>query len=114
MSDQGWNAEDAWAETYLTVRDLMEKNGDLKALAGQPVSLDLQFVPEADGSADKFIRALRMFGYEAREYPDDPSVEVTVVDVPFTAEAIWEQEERTAKIALAQKYRPDGWGFAEP
>lgn len=112
MSD-AWDPQDAWAETYHTVQHLITENPQLAALKGKPVTLDLHFMPDG-GTPEKFLRALKMFGFEGTEYEDDATIEVSIANVSFSAEAIWEHEEKLARLALAQNYRPDGWGFAEP
>lgn len=106
-----WDAETAWAETALTVQHLSETHQELAALAGELIVLDFHFRPDG-GDLEGFLRALKMFGYEGRAEGQD--VQVSVENVPFTAEAIWKQEEPLARLALARGFQPDGWGFFEP
>ncbi|MEM1265921.1 MAG: hypothetical protein AAGI50_07890 [Pseudomonadota bacterium] len=107
-----WDAAHAEAETRWTVEDLCRSSPELKTLRGQPITLELQF--SADGGApERVIRAFKMFGYAAEDLGDE-GVQVAVPDTGFDADDIWHHEERTAQIALANGYRPDGWGFFEP
>ncbi len=110
MSD--WDPDHAKAETAWTIGELCRRNPELETMRGQPIGLDLQFIPGDGADAEKALRALKMFGYEGRQEED--GIEVTVEGVAFDLDAIWLHEERTARIALSHGYVPDGWGFFEP
>lgn len=109
---------DAWdfahqeAETAASVAMLRAEAG-LDETAR--ITLDLTFRP-ADAGADPapLLKALRSFGYAAREMEADGMIEAQVADLPFTYEAIHLHEDRTSRLALARGYLPDGWGFWEP
>jgi len=107
----GWDFDHQRAETAATVAELAADAGLTPA---HRITLDLQFVPMvADADRDALERALKSFGYTPGEGDDDDTVAVSVRDVPFTLEAIWEHEERTSRMALARGFEPDGWGFWE-
>jgi hypothetical protein len=109
---EDWDFDHQRAETAHTVETLAEEAG-LKP--DDRIVLDLQFVPAAeDADRAALEKALRSFGYTLGEADDDDAIAVSVTDVPFTLEAIWEHEERTTRIALARGFEPDGWGFWEP
>ncbi len=110
-----WDRERARAETAWTNEDLCRREPTLAALRGRPITLDLLFRPDG-GAPERFMKALAMFGYLGVEAQDEtgPSVEVTVEAVAFTAEAIWQHEDITARIAGNNGFAPDGWGFFEP
>lgn len=103
-----WDPEHARAETFWTVEDLCRRTPDLARLRGRPIDLDLFFLPE-DGTAERMVRAFAMFGLSATAEGRDVTVRLT--GIPFDAEAIWAQEALTARIARANGYIPDGWGF---
>lgn len=115
MSDEiEWDYAEQRADTEMTIQQVREESGlDENAM----ITLDLEFLPETkDADTAAFIKALESFGYLASAAEDDPDgrVDATVLDIPFTLEAIWLHEERTSKLALARGFVPDGWGFWEP
>ncbi|TPE49430.1 hypothetical protein [Amaricoccus solimangrovi] len=112
MTEEEWDFEEQRADTEMTVAQLIEET----ELTGESViTLDLEFVPEDEGAdTAAFVKALESFGYLASATDPDGRVDVSVLDIPFTVEAIWTHEERTSKIALARGFLPDGWGFWEP
>lgn len=106
-----WDFEHQRAETAASVAELGREAG-LKQ--GTPITLDLSFVPGPEaGDPDALVRALAAWGYLA-SVTEAGGVEASILDLPFGYEAIWEQEERASKIALARGFLPDGWGFWEP
>ncbi|MER2508297.1 hypothetical protein [Amaricoccus sp.] len=117
MSDDheiDWNWAEQKADTELSIEEVRKESGlDERAL----ITLDLEFLPEdKDADAAAFMKALESFGYLASAAENDPDgrIDATVLDIPFTLEAIWLHEERTTKLALARGFVPDGWGFWEP
>jgi hypothetical protein len=114
MSDADWDFAEQRADTEMTIAQVREESGLTETAL---ITLDLEFLPEdKDADADAFIKALATFGYLASAAEDDPDgrIDATVLDIPFTLEAIWLHEERTTKLALARGFIPDGWGFWEP
>lgn len=114
MSEIDWDYAEQRADTEMTI-DQVRKESGLDATA--MITLDLEFLPEEkDADVAAFIKALQSFGYLASAAEDDPDgrIDATVLDIPFTLEAIWMHEERTTKLALARGFVPDGWGFWEP
>lgn len=109
-----WDYDEQRADTEMTIEQVRAESGlDETSM----ITLDLEFLPESpDADAKALIKALETFGYLAALAEEDPDgrVEATVLDIPFTAEAIWLHEERTTKLALARGFVPDGWGFWEP
>ncbi|MSU88350.1 hypothetical protein GE300_01805 [Rhodobacteraceae bacterium 2CG4] len=109
-------AEDAWdwehqqAVTRLTVQRILSESGLAEGVA---VELDLDFVPTDAADRAAAVRKLGMFGYGV-EAAEDGALRVAAGSVPLEADAIWQHEERTSRIALIHGYEPDGWGFAEP
>ena len=112
MTEEDWDFEEQRADTEMTVAELLEET----ALTPESlITLDLEFVPETEeADTAAFVKALESFGYLASATDPEGRVDASVLDIPFTVEAIWLHEERTTKIALARGFVPDGWGFWEP
>lgn len=112
--DIDWDFAEQRADTEATIAQVRAESG---LTAKDKITLDLEFLPEdKDADAAAFIKALVSFGYLASAAEDDPDgrIDATVLDIPFTFEAIWLHEERTSKLALARGFVPDGWGFWAP
>ncbi len=114
MSIEDWDFAEQRADTEMTIEEVRKESGlDASAI----ITLDLEFLPEEkDADVAAFIKALESFGYLASVAEDDPDgrIDATVLDIPFTLDAIWMHEERTTRLALARGFVPDGWGFWEP
>lgn len=105
-----WDFEHQRAETAASVAEL-GREADLGP--DDRITLDLAFIPGPEaGEPEALARALAGFGYLASA--TEAGVEASVLDIPFSVEAIWLHEERTTRIALARGFEPDGWGFWEP
>lgn len=112
MTEEEWDFDEQRADTEMTVTQLVSET-DLTAES--VITLDLEFMPESEeADTAAFVKALETFGYLASATDPEGRVDVSVLDIPFTAEAIWLHEERTTKIALSRGFVPDGWGFWEP
>ncbi|WP_112321592.1 hypothetical protein [Oceanibium sediminis] len=111
MSDAGaWDFALQRDQTAFTVNDLIQRT-DLNG--GERIVLDLEFIPGPDADKPALVRKFAMFRYTATD-GDDGALRIEVPDVTFDADAIWEHEERTTKLALLHGFQPDGWGFWEP
>lgn len=112
MTEEEWDFEEQRADTEMTVAELL---ADTELTAENVITLDLEFMPETEeADTEAFVKALESFGYLASATDEGGRVDASVLDIPFSAEAIWTHEERTTKIALARGFVPDGWGFWEP
>lgn len=116
MNDEPeWDYAHQQAETIWTVRDLIDRDVVSRAA---PIELELHFNPGPDPDPEGLKRKLRAFGYAVEPSMEDDAEKgamvVTVPDVPFDEDSIWQHEERTTKIALIHGFRPDGWGFFAP
>lgn len=112
MIDTTWDFDHQRAETDLTLAELGREAG---LGAGDRITLDLAFVPAADDAdASALAKALTSFGYLVGAPDDDGRIEASVLDIAFSADAVWLHEERTTRIALARGFESDGWGFWEP
>lgn len=112
--DIDWDFEEQRADTAMTITQVRAESGLTETAL---ITLDLEFLPEdKDADAAAFLKALASFGYLASVAEDDPDgrIDATVLDIPFTLDAIWLHEERTTRLALARGFVPDGWGFWEP
>lgn len=112
MTEEEWDFEEQRADTEMTVAQLLEET---ELTSESVITLDMEFVPETEeADTEAFIKALETFGYLASATDPEGRVDASILEIPFTAEAIWTHEERTTKIALSRGFVPDGWGFWEP
>lgn len=111
----GWDYEAQRADTESSVVEIADGGGVAR---GTPVRLDLQFVAGEGADRAGFLTAMKAAGYSGAAYRDvegtAETIEAHVPGVPFDADAIWAEEERATRIALAHGYLPDGWGFEHP
>ncbi|MFT6773052.1 MAG: hypothetical protein ACJA1L_000759 [Paracoccaceae bacterium] len=111
--DEPWDYTLQREDTEWMVRDL---KGKKIATPGQPIDLDIQFIPLAVGAnADRFMDALRTAGFEAGAWEEDGErlVEATAKGAEFSIKSIWGHEKRATEIAIKHGFAPDGWGFSE-
>jgi len=47
-------------------------------------------------------------------YSDGRTLEASIGPIDLSADAIWEHESATTRIAIKCGFRPDGWGFLSP
>ena len=110
----GWDFDAQRADTVASVMQIAAEAG---IAPGTPVRLDLAFEPGEGADRAAFLAAMKAEGYSGSAYTHDDGeavIEAHVPDVPFGAEAIWSEEERAGRIALAHGWLPAGWGFEAP
>ncbi|MEL6336903.1 MAG: hypothetical protein AAFQ88_09695 [Pseudomonadota bacterium] len=110
-----WDFARQEQETAMVCLDLVSKG---VIAPGDAITLDLHFVAAGPG-ADRagFVAAMQAAGYSGTAYTDpegQETIEASLPGLAFGAAAIWAEEERASRIAIAFGYLPDGWGFAEP
>lgn len=110
-----WDLARQEQDTAWVCADLVSKGA---VAVGDEITLDLHFVAgRHDADRAGFIAAMREAGYAGSAYAGEDgseTIEATVIGLRFGVAEIWEHEGRTAQIALAHGFLPDGWGFAEP
>ena len=111
----GWDYAAQRADTESSVEEISAEGG---VAPGTPVRLDLQFVAGEGADRAGFLAAMKAAGYSGAAYRDaegtTETIEAHVPGVRFDADAIWAEEERATRIAIAHGYLPDGWGFEDP
>lgn len=110
MSEE-WDWELAQNQTAYTVAELLKETA---VTEGANITLEMTFMPVQEADRAAFEKVLVSFGYTLMESDEKDEIIAKIDDIPFTFDAIWTHEERTAKMALARGYEPDGWGFWEP
>ncbi|MEM7499832.1 MAG: hypothetical protein AAF371_17805 [Pseudomonadota bacterium] len=114
MSDRpAWDAVAAAAETRASLAEILSESG---LAPGARVTLDLRFVPGAGADRAGFLGAMKAAGYAGHAYEAEGREEIEAIldGIPLTAEAVWAEEEKAARIAIAHGYEPMGWGFEAP
>ena len=108
-----WDAAAAEAETRASLRELLE---DAALSPGMKVTLDLRFAPGGGADRGGFIAAMKSAGCAGHAYEAEgrEEIEAVVPAIPLAPDAVWAEEERAARIALAHGYEPMGWGFEAP
>ncbi len=112
IDPEGWDWAAQRARLERAFADI-EAEEKIRLAPGDPVRLAFLFVPHVPGAMPvALMERLGEAGYPARIREADathPKAIAARADLAFEAEAIWEADRATTRLALANGFVPFGW-----